>query len=378
MLRQRPRSISISRSAFLLSSLVLASLFSASCGGSGVSKSGGGGGSSSHLYIADYGNTAGALLQYSVSATAVPTPLSPSSITAALHTDSISVSPLGGLLYAAVDGPQAIGQYLVNPDGSLVANAAPSVGTDQTPGGSTFTHDGKFFVETNFGANSVKAYSVQPDGTLVLTSTAFTQSQPQQVAIDATNSYAYVTNFSSGTVSEFSITANGSLLQTGIAQCGSHPYGLATTGHFLYVCNRNDGTISQYSIAPATGLLTSLGPDVLADLDSSSQPDMVVIDPSGRFAYVVCDGGTTGNAGVTPFKIGTDGKLTRNGSSFSLGIASDFEFVAMDPSGHVLAMVGSGTNFMSTYKIKSDGTLTPVVDRASIQASSITGLAFGP
>jgi 6-phosphogluconolactonase (cycloisomerase 2 family) len=378
MLRPRSYSTLSSRSASWLSPLLIATLL-AGCGGSGGSKAGGGGtpGLPGHIYVADFGNGSGTIFQYAMSSTGIVTPLSPSSFVTPPKTDSLTVSPDGTLLYAAQDNPSpTFGQYLIGSDGTLSANAAPTVATDNTPGGGTFTPDGKFFLGTNFGAASLKAFSVGVDGASTLTSTIATGSQPENVVTDATGHFAYVTNFNAGNISEYSLTSNGSLGTIGSVGAGAGPYGITRSGSFVYVCNIANSSISEYTINAGTGALVDQGVTISSGAGVNSDVDGIVTDPTGKFAYASNDGGT-GNATITCYKIGSNGNLSKNGNDVTIGATSTFQYIAIDRSGHFIATLGTGTQLLTMYKINADGTLTAVGTPTSVNAN-IAGLAFGP
>jgi 6-phosphogluconolactonase (cycloisomerase 2 family) len=62
----------------------------------------------------------------------------------------------------------------------------------------------------------------------------------------------------------------------------------AAASRFVYLANSNDGSISTYAVNPANATFTPIGvlPDNSATLQSG-YPTQVVLEPSGRFAYVL-------------------------------------------------------------------------------------------
>lgn len=101
---------------------------------------------------------------------------------------------------------------------------------------------------------------------------------------------------------------------------GASPQSIAvdSSGRFAYVANHGcpdtfNGSVSMYAINGTTGALTSIGPPVdTGDLGS----DAVVVDPSGRFAYVANDGDFDPSIGsVSTYTISaTTGALTFTGT----------------------------------------------------------------
>ena len=145
------------------------------------------------------------------------------------------------------------------------------------------------------------------------------------------------------------------------------------SGQFAYAPGV-DGAIRIYSIDPVTGILTqtSFGipsgglPSFVASVTSIGQS---VIDPTGRYLYVV-DFGT--NA-VNAFSINLDttsanyGNLTVIASSPSVATGS-FPFgIAVTPDGKYLYVTDSDSaaSSISGYSIGTDGGLTPITITAA-------------
>lgn len=81
----------------------------------------------------------------------------------------------------------------------------------------------------------------------------------------------------------FTLTADGSS-----ANLGVQSQSVTVSGHlpqWLYVTNYLSGSISRFSVDPSTGLLASQGTVLV---NSGDRPWGITIDPSGKFAYVVC------------------------------------------------------------------------------------------
>jgi 6-phosphogluconolactonase (cycloisomerase 2 family) len=126
------------------------------------------------------------------------------------------------------------------------------------------------------------------------------------------------------------------------------PLGFALTTHaqsFAYVANQADGTVSAYKIDSTTGVLSQLSNSPFA---ARSFPKSVTVDPSGKFAYVVNEGGN-----VSAYTIDSaSGALSQLGNSPFLAGSRPFS-VAVDPSGKFAYVANSNSNNVSAYTIDS-------------------------
>ena len=68
---------------------------------------------------------------------------------------------------------------------------------------------------------------------------------------------------------------------------------LALGGRFAYVVNKGSNNVSAYKINSTTGALTPLADSPFAVDYSSSGPNGIVVDPTGKYAYVTSDAGVT-------------------------------------------------------------------------------------
>jgi 6-phosphogluconolactonase (cycloisomerase 2 family) len=172
---------------------------------------------------------------------------------------------------------------------------------------------------------------------------------PQSIAMDPAGKFAYVLNGGcdgdGGYVSMYTINpTTGALASIGPPVStngfGVYPGSIAVEpfGKFAYVTNEGDpwgyedganGSIAMYSIDATTGALTSTG-TINGNCPGLCDPSSMVVDPSGKFAYVV-----TGGAGI-PFNVAmytieaTTGVLTSTGTIATAGVPVS---VAVDPAG---------------------------------------------
>lgn len=204
---------------------------------------------------------------------------------------------------------------------------------------------------------------------------------PQSVTVDPTGKFAYVANegcpdLSGGSVSMYTIDPTTGAL-TSIGSMVAAPVGpddvphsvvVDPTGKFAYVANWSDltGSVSMYTINATTGALTSTetiqAPCAPPPSPGSCSPWSVAVDPSGKFLYVANEGGFAPTS-VSMYSIdATTGALTSLGLVASGGRARS---VAVHPSGKFAYVTDVSSGFpgesdnVSMYAINTTtGTLT--------------------
>jgi DNA-binding beta-propeller fold protein YncE len=135
---------------------------------------------------------------------------------------------------------------------------------------------------------------------------------------------------------------------------------VAPSGKFVYVTNSgyvwdpDYGSVAMYTIDATTGALTSTG-TINGNCPGLCFPSSVVVDPAGKFAYVVNENsGSAGNVSMYAIN-GTTGALTSMGT---IAAGTDPVSVAVDPAGKFAYVTNSGSNDVSMYSIGSTGALT--------------------
>jgi DNA-binding beta-propeller fold protein YncE len=193
--------------------------------------------------------------------------------------------------------------------------------------------------------------------------------------VDPAGKFAYVMNGGciggvGGYVSMYTINpTSGALASIGppVSTYGYGAYAGSVTvdpfGKFAYVTNSGDvydygdgadGSVAMYTINATTGALTSTG-TINGNCPGLCFPSSVVVDPSGKFAYVASGGGGY-PYNVEMYTInGTTGALTSIGT---IAAGTDPVSVAVDPSDKFAYVTNSGSNDVSMYSIGSTGTLT--------------------
>jgi YVTN family beta-propeller protein len=240
---------------------------------------------------------------------------------------------------------------------------------------------GKFAYVANAGCNGgvvgyVSMYTIDPT-TGALASIGPPASSldysAESVTVDPFGKFAYVANLgddfsSDGSVAMYTINPTTGAL-TFIGGISGNCPGLCVplsvvvdpSGKFAYVAN-GDGmvqnNVAMYTINATTGALTSIGTIAVEGFAVS-----VAVDPSGKFAYVATASGTPGSAGnVSMFTINaTTGALTSIGTIAAGIIAAEPDPISMavDPAGKFAYVTNSGSNDVSMYTIDATtGALT--------------------
>jgi YVTN family beta-propeller protein len=185
-------------------------------------------------------------------------------------------------------------------------------------------------------------------------------SYPQSVTVAPSGKFVYVTNSGNpwdpddGSVAMYTIGATtGSLTSIGTingncpALCLPSSVVVDPSGKFAYVASGGGHNVEMYTIDATTGSLTSMG-----TIAAGTDPVSVAVDPSGKFAYVT----NSGSNDVSMYTINsTTGSLTRIGM-IATGLSPTS--IAIHPSGKFAYVTNSGSNDVSMYSIGSTGTLT--------------------
>jgi YVTN family beta-propeller protein len=178
---------------------------------------------------------------------------------------------------------------------------------------------------------------------------------PQSIAVDPAGKFAYVMNGGcgggiGGYVSMYTINPTTGALASVGPPVWTYDYGaypgsvvVAPSGKFVYVTNSGDiwdpdfGSVAMYTIDTTTGGL-SYTETINGNCPGLCLPSSMVVDPSGRFAYVATGGG------ATPFSVEmytinvTSGVLTSIGTIATGGYP---QAVAVDPAGKFIYVVAA-------------------------------------
>jgi 6-phosphogluconolactonase (cycloisomerase 2 family) len=194
--------------------------------------------------------------------------------------------------------------------------------------------------------------------------------------------FVYVANSNSNNVSGYRIdAATGALtpISGSPFAAGLTPFSVAVdpTGKFAYVANEGDnegkgGNVSAYTIDPTTGALTAISG---SHGDAGLAPISVVVDPTGKFAYVANSiSNTVSGYTIDP----TTGALTTiSGSPFTTGYFP--ASIAVEPTGRFAYVANFGDNNVSAYTINpATGALTPISGSPFTAGSNPFSVAVNP
>lgn len=178
---------------------------------------------------------------------------------------------------------------------------------------------------------------------------------------------AYVVNYGDGTISQYTINpTTGALTPKSPATVPSiagNTVSLPTsivvdpTGKYAYVANSGGYVISQFTIGPG-GVLQRMNPATVQSGSAGSGPTSIAVDPSGRYAYVA----NSLSHEVVQFTIGVGGALSTPSSTVSLGTTAFPGPVAItvDPTGKYVYVVDRGSNLIEQFSIVAGGGLQPM------------------
>jgi 6-phosphogluconolactonase len=358
---------------WLVGSLCTSALLLTGCGdffNKNTGGGGGGGGSTvgSYTYV---GTQSGLLVGYSVSSTGALATLSGSPFqfsTAAIN--GLTVTPANTFLYAAVAGIGVYGSSINSSNGVTTLLNSSALVQDVAPLALTIDPSGKFLLVAGLanGVAAVGEYVINSDGTLsevtgspvtiaFPTGTDTTNLSVQQIAVAPNSSWVFVTlgqlgvaplpfntsgSLSPNTVIINPRTSAGILNQDlGLAvnststaffvgetnagvrvftigssfteisgspfKAGAQPRSITFdgTGDYLYVANGSDGTISGYSVL-ASGTPTALTGSPYSAVGSG--PFAVALDQSKKFLFSANLGGSP-DVQLFSFDATTAGKL---------------------------------------------------------------------
>ena len=288
-------------------------------------------------------------------------------ITATLDglTSNVSVLSLGGVGVVGLQVTPATSTIAVTNTTNLTALELLSNNTTQplsnpvTYTVTTCTTTGDASVASN-GTNGLGIVTGVTPGTCTITATEGTFTGTSTVTVVTGKAhYAYLANGGSSTISEFGVAAASATPLTALApptvnaqvpqQVFLHPSGL-----FAYSID-SSSNVNIYNVVPGTGQMTlSTVPSISAGVGGTN---IGVIDPTGRFLYVIDETAST----VDGFAISpVDGSLTAMATNVT-GLTSPSD-VLIDQTGQYLYVVNSTSpGTINGYAIsQTDGTLTPL------------------
>lgn len=222
----------------------------------------------------------------------------------------------------------------------------------------------------------LSSYAIDPrSGALKLLNKAEMGGGPCHLSVDKTNKILFVANYGNGTVASFALNADGSIgKQTGFDQHAgkgpnaerqegphAHAVVLSPDNRFLFVPDLGSDQIKIYRVDTAKATFTPNNPS-FASVKPGLGPRHLLFGPGGKFAYVICEMGSSVVAlAYDPAK----GSLTPVQTISTLpanfkGIDNSSE-IDIGPSGRFLYASNRGHDSITIFAIDPDkGTLTKV------------------
>ncbi len=213
----------------------------------------------------------------------------------------------------------------------------------------------KFLFVANSQSNTIAVYSIAGDGSLNLsaTPTPVGGTGPDNVVLDSSGQYLFVTNSFSANISVFSVDSGSGALT---AVPGSPFYANDSPGeilippgtNFVYVTNSRIGTVTAFTFSSSTGVLTPVSGSPFVSGPGASG---VAVSNNGQYLYVAnstaVNPGSTAVGNISGFSIdSTTGTLTRlPNSPFTSAVGSGPSTLIADPSGRFIFATTPGTAY---------------------------------
>jgi 6-phosphogluconolactonase (cycloisomerase 2 family) len=303
-----------------------------------------------YVYVTNYPDAT--ISQYVIQADGSLAPNAQATVATGPGPWGVTIDPVGNWVYVLNSLDSTIALYTIDSTGALVATAGPPATAGSVPWYLTISPNGKFLYVSNFGTSAVAGRSVQQysintsDGAITALNppTVTSGSYPTVGAVDAKSAYLYVpvvgATAAEGGVWQYAIGTGGQLtsLAPATVSAGSQPDFIAIdpSNRYAYVANFTPcltcspgqaipvGTVSQYSLGTSGQLAPLMDPTVPAGV----QPGSIAFDVFGKFVYVLNEGDGTQVGTVSEYSIGADGSLapigTANTGIQPFGIATSF------------------------------------------------------
>ena len=270
---------------------------------------------------------------------------------------TLAAHPSGRFLYVGHNNSGDLSTYAIDSDGFPTLQGPPiPLPTGGVFGSGMLAADpqGRYLFAAPGGfLSAVLVYAIDP-GTGALEPVAGSpfpgEPSSHRVAVTPSGRFLLITNESSDSLSVYSILAGGAVELVQHVPAGQRPIGVAIdpSGRFVYVVNpfadgQQNGSVLAYRMDPATGMLTAVSGSPF--LSGGRTSTLVVVEPSGRFAYIA----NQGTPAVEPGSISalaidsTTGALAPvPGSPFPAGRLPSALAIWGSPNGPVVPPVISG------------------------------------
>ena len=282
---------------------------------------------------------------------------------------ALVLSPDGRRLYAVNGGSGTIAVFAVHGAHLRRLAVVPSGGAG--PASVTAGH-GRVYV-VNAGALDVVGFRVTGQGLRRIhggsVPLASGDAGPAQVSLNPAGTALAVTNPGSSTIDTITLRRDGAIGRLrSFASAGAAPFGFGfTRGGVLVISDAHQAPTSaatSYRIGH-TGALRLLSGPV-----SANQLAACWVAIAGRIAYTA----NAGSGTISAFRVDGHGRLHLRGVAASPGSASTPLDESVTPGGGLLDVLTSGLHSITSYRIGSGGTLTPVGSVGGLPAGD-TGVA---
>ncbi len=301
----------------------------------------------------------------------------------------VAITPDGQYAYVANLSGE-IGVFTIDATGLLVANGSPLLpgGVTSAYALAIDSSGSRLYMLSQEVSGSVTLFDIQSDGTLVQrdcgsAQTCPTGGVPESIAIDPTGQFLSVTNGGDNTISTFAIDQTTGKLSAlrGLAARDT-PSALAYTSdtaevtvtpRFAYVANYTGASLSAFSINSGSGRLTAIGTTVA----TSGKPTSVNINPAGSRVYATNE--VTDDVSVYNINSSTGALTQLSGSPFSLEAPETGpQSIVIDPSGR-FAYVANSTDSISAFSVNaSTGALTLLTNAPYVTGDNPGSVTIDP
>lgn len=203
------------------------------------------------------------------------------------------------------------------------------------------------------------------------------------VAVHPSGAFVYLNGFGSpGLICGYAITGANALALIGGASVatGPEPRGMIIepSGRYLYVVSASQRVVHGYAIDPTSGALTAVPGSPFAT--GGLLPSGLVAHPNGRMLYVANYQSVTGGPGnVHAWRIerATGALMALAGSPFAVvdgNVSETVTALAIAPDGNRLYAGGNG---VTSFAVASDGTLVRSGQRANVFTTALAVDATG-
>jgi len=275
----------------------------------------------------------------------------------------------GNFGYMSIIGAAPLYGATVDTTGNLTAiPGLPTVGTGQGFGAIDSTGTYFFIPHNNLNGGvggAVAAYRIGAGGALTSLGSTATGGRPVTAVIHPAGTFVLSSNNDPpGSVAVMAISGNGTLSAVSgspfTTGAGSAPTGIAfhPTKNFVYVTDSNTtaSKVAAYAMDSATGVLTPVAGSPFATGGAFAQGGRV--NPTGKFFYVANNNNNAAGS-IAVFSIDqTTGALTAiSGSPFATPAGPTI--LVMDPSGQYAYSVNTAANNITSYTVNTTtGALT--------------------